>query len=229
MKSSVDDFGRAFATGRVTTGGIHEIGGAATPAPSPAFQGVKRVLDIAMALAMTPLVCAIGLALLLLNPIWNPGPLLFRQTRMGRDCRPFTAYKFRTMRCACSITRGPDDPVEEDRVTRLGRVLRRKHIDELPQVFNVLLGDMSMVGPRPDFWNHAIHYTTSIPGYRERHAVNPGITGLAQVNDGYAQGIEATFRKVAYDLDYIRHASLGTDLRVLLRTVKVFFCGVQSR
>lgn len=229
MNSSVDEFGRVFADARVTRVGLQDLGGAAAPALPQSFHSRKRVLDIVMALVLIPVVCAIGIVLVVLNPLWNPGPLLFRQVRMGRNCEPFTAYKFRTMRCAPSITRGPDDPVEDDRVTRLGRILRRKHIDELPQVFNVLRGDMSMVGPRPDFWNHAVHYVTSIPGYRERHAVNPGITGLAQVNDGYAQGIEATFRKVAHDLDYIRQASLATDLRVLLRTVKVFFFGVKPR
>ncbi len=114
----------------------------------------KRGFDIGFSLLlMVPLSAAMAL-LLVLNPIFNPGPMFFVQLRMGKDCRAFRAYKLRTMRCAARINRGPDDPVEHDRITALGRLLRQTRFDELPQILNVLRGDMSLIGPRPDYLFH---------------------------------------------------------------------------
>lgn len=196
---------------------------------APAFTAAKRVFDIAVALVALPLIGAMALLLLVLNPIWNAGPLFYVQTRMGRDCRPFRAVKFRTMRPAARISRGPDDPLEADRITPLGQVLRRSRIDELPQFLNVLAGHMSVIGPRPDYWDHAQHYIDSIPGYRQRHAVRPGITGLAQVESGYAEGVGATVEKTRQDLRYIRSGGLGMELYVLGRTLHVVFTGAGAR
>jgi len=189
----------------------------------------KRGFDILVAVAALPTIAAIGLIILVLNPIWNPGPLFYLQTRMGRDCRPFRAVKFRTMRPAPSISRGPDDPLESDRITPLGQLLRRTRFDESPQFLNVLAGDMSIVGPRPDYWDHALHYLDTIPGYRQRHSVRPGITGLAQVDAGYAEGVGATVEKTRHDLRYIRAGSLAMELYVLRRTVHVVFTGTGAR
>ena len=193
------------------------------------FRVVKRILDIAMALAAVPGVVLTAIALMLINPIWNAGPLFFMQTRMGRDCKPFRAIKFRTMRPAGQITRGPDDPLESDRITPLGQFLRRARIDELPQFFNVLKGDMSVIGPRPDYWDHAQHYLDTIPGYRQRHVVRPGISGLAQVDGGYAEGIDATVQKTRDDLRYIRGIGLRMELYVMWRTIIVVFTGFGAR
>ena len=189
----------------------------------------KRGCDVAVAILALPVVMIVALGLFLANPLWNPGPVLFRQTRMGRHCRPFTAFKFRTMRECRSATRGPHDPVEHERITPLGRFLRRSRIDEIPQFINILKGDMSLIGPRPDFWDHAVHFIDSVPGYQARHAVKPGITGLAQVHLGYAEGLEATFKKVRYDLEYIRTMSLSLELHVLWRTVIVVTTGFGAR
>ena len=193
------------------------------------FRAGKRFFDILVAIAAVPLVVLTGLLLFLLNPIWNPGSLFYLQTRMGRDCRPFRAVKFRSMRPAGQIMRGPNDPVEADRITPLGHWLRRSHIDELPQFLNVLMGQMSVVGPRPDYWDHATHYLDTIPGYRQRHLVRPGITGLAQVDGGYAEGVNATVEKTRHDLRYIRAANLGTELYVLWRTIVVVLTGSGAR
>ena len=194
-------------------------------APQRWYLAVKRGFDISVALAALPVLALWIAALAILNPFFNPGPLFYRQRRMGRDCRPFEILKFRTMREVPRIERGPDDPVEHDRITPLGRFLRRTRIDELPQFINVLRGDMSLIGPRPDYWDHACLFAEIIPGYRERHRLRPGITGLAQVDHGYAQGRDATMEKTRLDLRYISEVSPALDLYILRRTFWVVFRG----
>ena len=189
----------------------------------------KRSFDVIVAVAALPAVALVCVVLLVLNPVWNRGPLFFTQKRMGRNCRPFKALKFRTMHAATSIIRGPNDPLETDRITPIGRFLRRTRIDEFPQFINVLLGQMSIIGPRPDFWDHAIHYVETVPGYRQRYDIRPGITGLAQVDGGYAEGIEATLAKTRYDLRYIESAGIRTDWYVLRRTISVVLTGTGAR
>ncbi len=193
------------------------------------YLGFKRGFDVFIALLAMPAVILLGVVLLVLNPFWNRGPLMFTQTRMGWRCRPFKALKFRTMTTASEISRGPNDPLETERITRLGVFLRRTRLDEFPQFINVLRGEMSVIGPRPDYWEHATHYSETIAGYRRRHAMRPGITGLAQVDTGYAEGVDATTIKTRRDLDYIDRASLGTDLRIFWRTLKVMFTGFGAR
>ncbi|MEM7210940.1 MAG: sugar transferase [Pseudomonadota bacterium] len=193
------------------------------------YLGIKRSIDISVAVLALPAVAMIALVLLILNPVWNRGPLIFSQTRMGWRCKPFRAYKFRTMTSAPEISRGPNDPLETDRITRLGTFLRKTRLDEFPQFINVLRGEMSVIGPRPDYWEHAEHYSRTISGYRRRHAMKPGITGLAQVDNGYAEGVDATVVKTQHDLDYINRASLGTDLYIFWRTVKVMLTGFGAR
>lgn len=198
--------------------------------PGRAGRSAKRIFDVTFVVLALPVLAIAALVLACANPIWNPGPLLYRQTRMGKDCRPFTAYKFRSMRGGGTVSaRGPADPLERDRITPLGRYIRRIRLDELPQFINILKGDMSLIGPRPDYWDHAIHYIERVPGYRERHVVLPGITGLAQVNMGYAEGFEDTFRKVRYDLDYIHGASLRLEAHVFWRTLVVLSTGFGAR
>jgi lipopolysaccharide/colanic/teichoic acid biosynthesis glycosyltransferase len=155
------------------------------------------------------------------NPFFNRGPLLFIQTRMGRDCEPFRAIKFRSMVEVDAVARRAEDPLENDRITPLGLLLRKSRVDELPQILNVLVGQMSLIGPRPDFYDHALVYLDVVPGYRERHAMKPGISGLAQTELGYIEGLAATERKAAVDLYYIRNASVRLDLWVFWRTLCV--------
>lgn len=191
------------------------------------FSILKRGFDIFLSLAMLPVLGMIAVTLLVLNPFLNKGSLLFVQPRMGRDCRSFRAYKFRTMSAAAGATRGPNDPLEHDRITPLGRFLRRSRLDEVPQILNVLKGDMSLIGPRPDYYDHAVAYLDVVQGYRERHMVRPGISGLAQTEVGYVEGIEATRRKVQADLYYITHAGFGLEAWIFWRTLLTVFgrCG----
>ena len=185
------------------------------------FRAAKRGVDIVVSLALLPALVLCGMTLLLLNPIYNRGPLFFVQTRMGRGCRPFRAIKFRSMSEAPTVRRAADEPLETDRITPLGGIIRKFRIDELPQVLNVLKGDMSLIGPRPDFYDHALDYVQLVPGYRDRHAVRPGISGLAQTELGYIEGINATRRKVEVDLYYIRNTTLRLELWIFWRTLAV--------
>lgn len=188
--------------------------------PSLFYRASKRALDLGFStIFLLPAMLFVLFWLLVLNPIYNPGPLFFRQKRMGRGCKPFRALKFRTMVGNPTVRRGPDDPLEMHRITPLGRFLRLTRFDELPQVLNVYLGEMSLIGPRPDYFAHAHHYIHAIPDYRHRYSVRPGISGLAQIQLGYAQGIEATRRKTIADIDYIRNASLSLDLWIFWRTM----------
>ena len=193
------------------------------------FWRSKRVFDVVLTIAGAPVVLAVGSALLLANPVVNRGPLLFWQRRMGRGGRPFWAAKFRTMRPEDGAARGPDDPVEEDRITPLGRFLRRSRLDELPQFWNVLRGEMSLIGPRPDIYEHALHYAAEVPGYAERHSVRPGISGYAQVTLGYVEGSAFTYRKALKDRVYIEHACWALETRIILRTMRVMASGFGAK
>lgn len=189
------------------------------------FGIAKRGFDIGMSIALLPVLIMLMVGLALLNPFMNRGSLFFVQQRMGRDCKPFRAYKFRTMTSGSAIPRGPDDPLERDRITRLGGFLRCSRLDEVPQILNVLKGDMSLIGPRPDYYDHAVAYLDTIQGYRERHLVRPGISGLAQTEVGYVEGLEATRTKVQADLYYITNAGFALEAWIFWRTLMVVFRG----
>ena len=202
----------------------------AFPAPRPrraeraaarGYRWAKRGFDLAGALLLLGPLALAALALVALNPWLNRGRLVFVQERMGQHGRPFRAWKFRTMTAAPAIARGAFDPLDRDRITLLGRILRRARIDELPQVVNVLKGEMSLIGPRPDYYPHALVYADTVPGYRERHAVRPGISGYAQTEVGYVDGPEGLRAKVDADLHYVRHATWRLDLWIAWRTLQV--------
>lgn len=184
------------------------------------FRTFKRGFDLVIGLALLPMILLVSLVLTLLNPFLNPGPLLYSQQRMGRDCEPFRAWKFRTMTDSDEVERGPFDAVEHHRITPLGRMLRTARLDELPQVFNVLAGQMSLIGPRPDFYDHAVVYLEHIPGYRARHFMRPGISGYAQITCGYVEDKEDVQRKVDADLHYLHNAGIGLDLWITWRTLE---------
>ena len=206
-----------FDVSRSSIGFSGSIGGSAI------FWRTKRAVDIVASLLMLPALAFFALALLVLNRKFNHGPVFFRQQRMGQNLQPFTAIKFRSMQPAKTITRSVDDPIETHRITTLGRVLRKTRIDELPQIINVLRGEMSLIGPRPDYFEHAREYLTMIPEYRDRHLIRPGISGLAQVTLGYAEGIDATRAKATADLAYIRNASFALEARVFWLTLVTIF------
>jgi lipopolysaccharide/colanic/teichoic acid biosynthesis glycosyltransferase len=151
----------------------------------------------------------------------SPGPALYHQQRVGLHDRPFTLHKFRTMRVDAEAGTGAVWAKEDDpRVTRVGRFLRRSRLDELPQFWNVLNGDMSLVGPRPERPEFVSDLTRQIPFYGQRHVVRPGLTGWAQVRYSYGASVEDAMQKLQYELYYIKNMSMALDLYVIAETVK---------
>ena len=161
-----------------------------------------------------------GLVALLVR-LSSPGPVLFRQTRIGLHDRPFTLYKFRSMRADAEALTGAVWATKDDpRVTSMGRWLRLLRLDEIPQLLNVLRGEMSIVGPRPERPEFVKTLSEQIPYYRQRHCVKPGITGWAQINYKYGNTIEDTITKLEYDLYYIKNMSLSLDAYIIFHTMK---------
>ena len=188
----------------------------------PVQQGVKRVFDILVSIfAMVfflPLICATAVAIRL----ESPGPIFHFQERIGLNGRRFIAYKFRSMREDAEIGGTPQWAQEDDpRVTAVGKLIRRTRIDELPQILNVLRGDMSFVGPRPERPYFVNQLAAALPYYHARHRVKPGITGWAQLNYIYGASIEGAKQKLQYDLYYVKHYSILLDLLIILQTVRV--------
>ena len=184
-----------------------------------AASGVKRVFDLVVAVPLFALALPVMLLVAALVRVSSPGPVLYTQERVGKDGRPFTMVKFRTMRADAEQGTGPVLAAENDpRVTWLGRFLRATRLDELPQLWNLLRGDMSFVGPRPERPEFVARYVQDIQGYGERFRVRPGLTGYAQVNGEYHT---SPTTKLKYDLAYIHNHSLWLDLKILSETVKV--------
>jgi exopolysaccharide biosynthesis polyprenyl glycosylphosphotransferase len=179
---------------------------------------IKRASDIVIA----------GIGLLLLTPVFpflvlaikldSSGPIFYRPLRLGRGGKPFRLWKFRTMVVNADRIGDPTFTARNDqRITRVGHILRTTHLDELPQFINVLVGEMSVVGPRPE--RHVPELEDSIPYYRTRYAVKPGATGWALVKQGYAEGLKDTLVKLQYDLYYIKHQSLSFDILILFKSI----------
>lgn len=189
-----------------------------------AFERVKRASDVLLSLggllATSPLILA-SAALVWLN---DRGPVFFFQTRIGKNGRPFQLAKLRTMRGE------PEDgdlytQTNDPRITRVGHFLRTSRLDELPQLWNVLRGEMSLIGPRAEWDRLVASYERAIPSYHFRHLVKPGITGWAQVNYPYGASLDDTMRKLEYDLYYIRHFSFTLDASIVLKTIHVMLFG----
>jgi exopolysaccharide biosynthesis polyprenyl glycosylphosphotransferase len=185
------------------------------------YAAIKRVTDVVAGLIGSLLVCLIVPIIALLISLDDGGPVFFRQERIGRGRRPFLIWKFRTMREDAELD-GPAWAVPNDaRVTRIGRLLRRTRLDELPQFFNVLKGDMALVGPRPERPEFVRILERTVPFYQRRHLMRPGITGWATVRFGYGDSITDKWRSHEYDLYYLKHRSPLLDLEILARTVVV--------
>lgn len=179
----------------------------------------KRAMDVAVAAVALPAFLVSIPFVFLLNLALNRGPLFYRQTRVGRNNQPFTIWKYRTMRPDASApTHWTVD--NDPRITPLGRVLRKTHVDELPQTVNLFLGDLSVVGPRPEQPIYVEDLTEKIRFYRLRHLVRPGVTGWAQVKYDYGSSDIDAMEKLQYEFWYLRHQSFGLDLRILGRTVR---------
>ncbi len=178
----------------------------------------SRLLDLILGSLALLVTLPFGLLVALAIVIVDRSPVLFLQERVGLGGNTFELWKFRTIK----VARSPASP------SWLGHFLRRFHIDELPQLVNVLKGEMSLVGPRPELPELVKLFEAEIPDYQSRHTVRPGITGWAQVNSGDGVSVEETIAKLSYDLEYIRRRSVWMDLRILLRTVRVVLFGVRQ-
>jgi lipopolysaccharide/colanic/teichoic acid biosynthesis glycosyltransferase len=201
--------------------------------PNLAWRKVKRTIDLTSAILLLPLLCPLFAAVAIWIKLDSPGPVLFRQMRMGAGGRPFRIVKFRTM-----YERGEADESDpsaamtragDDRVTRAGRWLRRTRFDELPQIFNIIVGEMSWIGPRPEAISLSRWYDEEIPFYIYRHIVRPGITGWAQVNQGHVTELLAVDRKLQYDFYYIKNFSAWIDILIALRTLRIMFTGFGAK
>ncbi len=192
-----------------------------TGAASAFYMAVKRTLDIAVALILALPVLVLLLAAALLILATDGRPIFFSQQRVGRNGRNFKMYKLRTM------VQNPENVmhatlVNDVRITATGQFLRRTHLDELPQLWNIFIGDMSLIGPRPEQPHLVEYYKLHIAGFDVRHTVRPGLSGLAQVAFGYATNLEETREKFRYDLYYVQNVSGLLDLKIILRTVQVY-------
>jgi sugar transferase (PEP-CTERM system associated) len=183
-------------------------------------QIVRRLVSITVSFVAL-IICLPFLPFIILAVrLSSRGPIFFRQTRVGLRGRPFTVYKFRTMRqdaeAAGAVWATKDDP----RVTKLGKFMRKTRVDEIPQLWNVLRGEMAFVGPRPERPEFVQWLSNEIPFYELRHIIRPGITGWAQVRFRYGASLEETKQKLEYDLYYVKHLSLGLDLLIMFETIK---------
>ena len=191
---------------------------------------VKRAFDIVCASVLIVLLLPLMLLAALGIKLDSRGPVLYRQERVGLDNKPFQVVKFRSMRQDAEKDGKPRwATTGDDRVTRLGRVIRVSRIDELPQLFSVLKGDMSLVGPRPERPYFVGRLTQEIPFYAVRHSVKPGVTGWAQVRYQYGSTVEDSQEKLQYDLFYVKNHSLLLDLKILFETVHVVLTGKGAR
>lgn len=188
---------------------------------SKALLAAKRLFDIVGAIAGLTLASPIMAIVAWATRLGSPGPALYHQERIGLGGRVFTVHKFRTMRQDAEAVSGPVWSVNGDpRVTRIGTFLRRTRIDELPQLWNILKGEMSLVGPRPERPGFVTDLTQKIPFYGQRHVIKPGLTGWAQVRYTYGASVEDAIQKLQYDLYYIKNMSIALDVVILLETIK---------
>lgn len=198
-------------------------------ASHPAYDIAKRILDVGLALITVPLWVPLCLGTGLAVKFDSPGPMLYSQPRMGRHGRSFRIWKLRSMRHEPADHSVQFARRQDERITRVGRFIRRTRLDELPQLWNVLRGDMSLIGPRPEQAQFAQDFAAAMPAYPYRHLVRPGLTGWAQVQQGYTDSTEQTAIKLSYDLYYVAHCSMALDLLIAYKTARTVLTGFGAR
>jgi len=197
--------------------------------PSAAYECVKRLMDITLVVISAPLWLPVMLITGVLIKLESSGPMFFVQERVGQGNRPFNVYQLRSM-CKDSEKNGAQFAAANDmRITRVGKVIRKTRIDEIPQFINVLKGDMSLIGPRPEQRVFVEQFEEEIPFYAYRHVVKPGITGWAQVVHGYAADADDTRVKIEHDFYYIKHFSLWLDILIIFKTIRTMLTGFGAR
>lgn len=221
MESKID------LTGLVDTDRVIEVE-RIDPTALPDRRGylfVKRVADVTLSLAALAVLAVPMAVIALAVKLDSPGPVFYRQERLGKNGKPFQLVKFRSMRTDAEKAGAQWSKEHDPRVTRMGHFMRACRLDELPQFWGVVRGDLSLVGPRPE---RAVFYDAFekyVPGFKQRLMVTPGITGLAQVNGGYDL---KPAEKIQYDVEYIKHQSLGMDMAILLKTVMTVLLGTRG-
>ncbi|MFX0198286.1 MAG: TIGR03013 family XrtA/PEP-CTERM system glycosyltransferase [Candidatus Hodarchaeota archaeon] len=191
---------------------------------------VKTAIDLILSffglVILLPIMALVALAI----KIDSPGPIFYRQGRVGKNGTIFTLLKFRSMKADAEKETGPIWAIEnDDRTTRVGKIMRKMRLDEIPQMFNVLRGDMSFVGPRPERPHFVEHLNEEIPFYNKRHAAKPGITGWAQIKYPYGASQNDALEKLKYDLYYMKNMSLFFDLNIIFQTIRIVFFGRGAR
>jgi lipopolysaccharide/colanic/teichoic acid biosynthesis glycosyltransferase len=199
------------------------------PVARSGYAPAKHAIDFVLTVITAPLWLALGAAVWVTVKLDSPGPALYHQARIGRNDKPFTLHKFRTM----VLNAEQDGPrfasLDDPRITRAGRFLRKSRLDEIPQLWNVLRGDLSIVGPRPERPVFVEEYEETIPFYGSRHLIRPGVTGWAQVNYGYADDEAEAVEKLTYDLYYVKNSSVWLDLNILGMSVWTVLTGSGAR
>jgi len=224
----------------------------------PELRGMKRIVDVVVSVGLLAVLWPVMLLTALLVKLTSPGPVIFRQTRVGLNLRTgdrrhlevgppppgderrhqmydrrgnptygrhFTLYKFRTMRVDAEKNGAQFAQKNDSRITPIGRFLRKTRLDELPQLWNVLKGEMTLVGPRPERPEFLVQLSGEIPNYLQRLGLKPGLTGVAQIVNGYDNEIESFRRKVAFDLLYLQNCCLWNDIKILFRTIRTVLTG----
>jgi lipopolysaccharide/colanic/teichoic acid biosynthesis glycosyltransferase len=203
--------------------------------PNLPYMSAKRAADLATSVILAPAVIAIGLIVALAIKLDSRGSVLFFQERVGFRGQSFRMVKFRTMRemqLADDEEARREEAMTRDadhRITRVGGFLRKTRLDELPQIWNILVGDMSWIGPRPEAQDLANWYEGEIPFYSYRHIVRPGITGWAQVNQGHVTSLEAVQAKLRFDFYYVKNLSLWLDMLIAMKTLRVVVQGIGAK
>ncbi len=194
------------------------------------YDNIKQALDLSGAVLMLVLLSPIMVVIALVIKLTSPGPVIFKQQRLTQGGKLFTMYKFRTMYSDAEYHTGAVWASSEDpRVTKTGKFLRLSRLDEVPQLFNVIRGEMSLVGPRPERPELAAELERQIPLFRRRIEVKAGITGLAQIASGYAATVGSYRTKIAFDIEYVENRSILLDLKIAWRTLKVILSGEGAR
>jgi exopolysaccharide biosynthesis polyprenyl glycosylphosphotransferase len=187
------------------------------------YEFFKKPIEIFLAIVLGIILLPVALLIAVLVAITSPGPVVYRQTRVGQNEHDFLIYKFRTMRTDAEKN-GPQLAQQNDqRITPLGKILRKTHLDELPQLLNIVMGELSFVGPRPERPEFIRLIRQDVPYFELRLLVRPGITGWAQINYKYGASVEEMYEKLQYDIYYLKNRSLALDFLILLRTVKYLF------
>lgn len=219
---------REMIEGTVQTSHLSE-NAVGTLIPNPIYQYIKRGWESMLIIITLPVTLTIMLITAVLIKLESPGPVMFIQERVGQGGKTFRIYKFRSMTVKSDDADDKFATQEQARVTKVGKVIRKVRIDELPQFFNVLKGDMALIGPRPEQESFVKQFEQEIPFYGYRHMVKPGITGWAQTVHGYADDTDSTRKKLSYDLFYIKHLSFWLDMNIVIKTVKTMLTGFGAK